>query len=258
MPRNIQRISAYLTPNLIHEIIDAIQTEPEKKGKVGKVKRHAHGVRDKLFLRTMWETGGRVSEVSHLIKRNINLRENSITIHNLKQEKRKPLTKVVNEKIVFDLDEKGHKKFNEQITPPTKTQILSEKSTLCTDLIEYCKQNNIVGDDDYVFYGNTNKKKPLNSIYIWKLLCGEKGISRQLGIVRAKRSKGTKERHGESGNRPAWPHTFRHSRAQLILKETGKVEIVKEHMGHANLETTKEYFVVDDEMKKKELGGMTE
>ncbi len=253
MPRKINYIEAYLSPEEIHQIYNAINEEND-----------IHAERDKLFLRAMWETGGRVQEIANLIAVNMDLKLNIITLKNLKQEKRKPL---VDEHSLLVLDSHGKKTFPKQKEPPTKDVQLSDKSTLIADLIDYCNRNEInPKSTSLIFCGNRDNTKPLNSLYIWRLVAGVKtkvpwsdkfegkdGMSVIVGVFRAKKDKNSGRRR-----KPAWPHLFRHSRAQYILAKTGRLELVKEHLGHANLETTKEYIEVTNDIKKKYIGGLPE
>lgn len=80
-----------------HAIIDAASTE-----------------RDRLLLRTLWETGARISEVIAL--RECDIGDGYLILPNLKQGK-----------------------------PTTKQVVLNPNSDLCLKLILYCRQNHISG-----------------------------------------------------------------------------------------------------------------
>jgi len=108
----------YLERNEVLSIIDA----------VSQVSRHIE--RDQLLLRTMWETGGRVSEVIQLGYHQIIEADLAVILRNLKRE------------------EVEYKK-------PYISQRLIEA------LLTFCEVHRITGED-YVF--------PANRLYVWRLV----------------------------------------------------------------------------------------
>ena len=227
-----KKVSEYLEVNEVLRIIEAVPKE-----------------RDKLILRTLWETGGRISEVLSLTKNNIITGDNCILLYNLKQSKRKKL-----------LDGTWPPKAPKRL----KRIFLSENSTLMKDLIAFCEKSN-VEPDDLVFSGgcrHPDRKGQVSPSYIWKLLSepydplkGKKGgIAWHLNIRRIKKDKGSEIDTGQEKNKPAWPHIFRHSAAMELLKRTGRLDVVKEQLGHSTILTTEEYAGLTDRDRKKIVG----
>jgi len=222
--RSSKKISEYLTPEEIHALINSVPRE-----------------RDKLLLRVLWETAARVSEATNLIPDNVDPQNNYIILVNLKQNKRKPIGK----------DEEGKPIFPPKKSPPLKRIYLSSESTLCKDLLQYCDENQIYGQD-FVFGGIRNPSKPLSPVYVWRLLSDPKyGMSTKLHIRRLKKNK-----RGVEENRAAWPHIFRHSQAMFLLEKTGRFEVVKEQLGHSSILTTEIYAGLTDQERKRIVGGI--
>ena len=227
-----KKVSEYLEVGDVLRIIEAVPKE-----------------RDKLIIRTLWETGGRISEVLSLVRSNIILEDNCILLYNLKQSKRKKLPDGT---------------FPPKAPKRLKRIFLSEDSTLMKDLIEFCEKGNI-GPDDLVFSGgcrHPDRKGQVSPSYIWKLLSepydpisGKKGgIAWHLKIRRIKRDKGSGINMGQERNKPVWPHIFRHSAAMELLKRTGRLDVVKEQLGHSTILTTEEYAGLTDRERKKIVG----
>ncbi|MFC1981061.1 tyrosine-type recombinase/integrase [Chloroflexota bacterium] len=127
----------YLEPDEIRAIINAI---PLVSG---------HIERDILLLETMWQTGGRVTEVLELVPKRIG--ENSLILRNLKQ---KPSS------------------------PPYKEVYIT--SVLANRLKVYCQKHSLK-DEEYVFQPNRKSKGHLNRWYAWWIIgkaAGEANIKR--------------------------------------------------------------------------------
>ncbi len=176
--------------------------------------------RDKLILKTMWETGGRVSEVLGLIPENIDELNNCIYLINLKQKKNKAELKRV---------------------------FLFSDSTLCKDLMAYCKENGIM-KGQWVFKGGVTKhgkEGQVSTVYIWYLLSstedGRKpGLATMSNINKAKGGR----------RKPAWPHLFRHGAAMNIYRRTGRLDVTQKELGHSTIGTTEIYAQLMDTDRK--------
>ena len=205
------KVSEYITPKEA-EII--IQSCPK--------------LRDKLILRTMWETGGRIAEVLSLIPDNIDLINNCIYLCNLKQK-------------------------TETGIAPLKRVFLFPESTLCQDLLQYIR-NNDIGKNDWVFQSNRSKSGKVSTTYIWYLLSASRGTT--YSSVKWKRREGLATTLGvrkiKGGiRRSAWPHLFRHGNAHFVLDRVGRLDIVKEQLGHSSIMTTEGYTQLSDEERKR-------
>lgn len=168
-----------------------------------------------LLLRTLWETGGRVSEVLMLRPEDIDLQTGCIILRNLKQRKRGGVSK-----------------------PPLKRVYLFPESDLATRLLAYCK-----GRQGWVFPGRRDISKPLSALYTWRLVTG---LAQEVGVRHIKVDPVT----GQYQNRPAWPHTFRHGAAMTFLRRTGRLDVVRDQLGHRSVQTTEGYAGLDDETRR--------
>lgn len=207
-------VSAYLSPEEAHDIIEACQN-----------------FRDKLILRVMWETGGRVSEVLALKPEHVLKKNNCIILRNLKQKTKKNRV-------------------------PLKKVLLFKESTLVEDLLGYISDNNIERGD-WVFQGGVYKvpgrKGQVSPTYIWYLLSStanttysstkwrrKDGLATSLGISKIK----------EDMVKSAWPHLFRHGAAMNIYHRTKRLDITQEQLGHSSIMTTQGYAKLTEEDKK--------
>ena len=182
--------------------------------------------RDKLILRTMWETGGRIAEVLSLVPDDVEQVNNCIYLKTLKQK-----------------TEKG--------THPLRRVYLFSESTLCHDLLAYARENEI-GSGDWLFQGGS-KTGQVSTTYIWYLLSAQKGSSyssvkwkRRNGIVTLL---GIRKMKGDS-RKPAWPHLFRHGAAMNIYRRTGRLDVAQKQLGHSTIMTTEGYAELMDEDRK--------
>jgi integrase/recombinase XerD len=116
----------YLEPNEIRAIINAVPSVSK------------HSERDMLVLETMWQTGGRVTEVLELTPKQVGV--DSLVIRNLKQ---KPTS------------------------PPYKEVYITKN--LVSSLKEYINEQHI-GEDDFVFLANRTKGKHLSRWYVWWII----------------------------------------------------------------------------------------
>ncbi len=196
----IPKFHEYLEVDEVLSIIDACKRE-----------------RDRLVLRTMWESAGRVSEVLALVPEWIG--ERSIIIPNLKRrDKNETLERIVSKE-------------------------------LCDALRLYVRKNEIK-DSTPVFRANLNPEKALSSNYVWRLVTR---ITIEQGIVRKKKGKGITKGTGRDEFRPAWPHLFRHASGMNILRQTGSTEVTQEQLGHASIITTQGYAKIERVQARKKL-----
>lgn len=185
--------------------------------------------RDKLILRTMWETAGRVSEVLSLVPENIDIGTNSIFLINLKQGR-----------------------------PDLKRVYLFPESTLCKDLIDYCHMHDIT-NGRWIFQGGVkmiskndkiqkrDRRGQVSPTYIWYLIANPMEIGRRPGIATTLNINKTKEGRRVS----AWPHLFRHGAAMNIYRRTGRLDVTQKELGHSNIATTEIYAqLMDNDVKE--------
>jgi len=207
-------VSEYLSPEEANSIIEACQNP-----------------RDKLILRVMWETGGRVSEVLALKPEHIIEKDNCIILKNLKQKTKKGGT-------------------------PLKRVLLFSESTLVKDLLEFISDNSIQRGS-WVFQGGvyrvSGREGQVSPTYIWYLLSSVVGTS--YSSTKWKRKNGLATSLGiskikEDIVKPAWPHLFRHGAAMNIYHRTQRLDITQEQLGHSSIMTTQGYAKLTQEDKK--------
>ena len=135
----------------------------------------------------------------------------------------------------------------EKAEVPLKRIYLFPDSTLCKDLLDFCRRNKI-GNQEWVFKGK-GRTGQVSATYIWYLLScpmtpgrgkRREGISVSLGIRKIKRGK----------LKPAWPHLFRHGAAMNILKRTKSLSVTQRLLGHSTITTTEGYAGLSDEQIK--------
>ena len=192
-----------------------------------------HPERDQLFLRTMWETGGRVSEVNHLIKGRILDSDLVIVLQNLKQD---PIPKGLTEKVKEELRAKKSIDYKKPYV----------SKSLIDDLLTYCREHSIGnGDKDWVFQGNKNPSVPLGRHYIWWIV---KKAAKEAGVEKFSKSRGRKVY--------SWPHLFRHACAMFLLDRTGSTEKAQRQLGHKFLVTTQAYAILRLKKSDKEISDL--
>jgi integrase len=181
-------------------------------------------MRDRLIIRVMWETGGRVSEVLALIPSYIDPVNNCIYLTNLKQHTASGIA-------------------------PLKRIYLFPESTLLRDLQEYIKENKIE-NDKWVFRGEVRKdeerKGQVSPAYVWYLLANTKhgrreGIASKLGIRKIK----------DGMLKPAWCHLLRHGFAVNTYHRTQRLDVTQHQLGHSTIVTTEGYAELSDDDRKK-------
>ena len=117
---------AYLEPEEIRAIIDAVSNVSK------------HKERDSLLLETMWQTGGRVTEVLELVPKRIG--DNNVILRNLKQE---------------------------PSSPPYKETFVTPM--LASRLKRFCEKHHL-NEDEYVFQPNRSRKGHLSRWYVWWII----------------------------------------------------------------------------------------
>ena len=203
------RVTEFLRPSEAAALVNVVNSE-----------------NDRLLLRTLWETGGRPGEVVRLTPEHIDLNNHCILLYNFKQHKRKTPT-------------------SPKLPAPLKRIYLFPESTLCSDLLEYCKVSHI-NPGEWVFPSRTNGSKPFNPVTLWRLVTK---ISAKLGIRYVKKD----TRTGEYQNKPAWPNLFRHGNAQHILHRVGRLDIVQAQLGHSSISSTQVYASLSDLDRKRAI-----
>ena len=211
-------VTEYITPEEAAEIIKSCVKE-----------------RDHWILQTMWETGGRVSEVLGLISDHIDRLNNCLYLTTLKQKTRTGIN-------------------------PLRRVFLFPESTLCQDLLDYCTREGI-GKYDWIFQGQVRKpgkEGQVSPTYMWYLLSsaphlGDKwkrreGLATAIGIRKMKGDK----------LKPAWPHLFRHGAAMYIYHRTGRLDVTQKELGHSTIATTEGYAQLLDDARKKIIDGSKE
>jgi len=222
----------------------------------------------KLVLRTMWETGARISEVLSLIPHNINKKNNCIFLPNLKQ---KPIRKKKSETDKeYEQRKATHEEWKKQRKqlikekkapildkhgPPLKRIFLFPESTLCQDLLEFAKEENI-GDYNWIFKGNSDTGQ-ISTTYIWYLLSSARGTSYSSDKWKRKQGLATVLGFNKIKGgllKPAWPHLFRHGNAMNVYHRTGRLDVTQRQLGHSSIQTTEGYAEMTDEDRKKIIG----
>jgi integrase/recombinase XerD len=213
-------ISGYLEPEEVHAIVNAI---PE----VSK-----HPERDELLFNTLWQTGGRITEVITMTPEQVGM--SSVRIRNLKQRK------VLKEdgKVKYDKDGKPIK-----ISDKNADKEVEVSRQLCAELKAFCDAHHIP-KGDYIFKSNTNEMKHLSRWYCWWLL---NKASEKARVYRF----GKRNPRSHGGIKGAWPHLLRHSNAMLLLEKTKDISLVQQQLGHSSVRTTQTYaYTKKPEIKK--------
>jgi integrase/recombinase XerD len=192
--------SGYLEVPEIRAVIDAIS-------KVSK-----YPERDTLLAETLWQAGGRVSEVIILVPEHIG--STSIILTNLKQRKKV----------------KGQKG---RVADPKAIKEVEVSAELCKNLKEYCEKNNIT-KGMWIFPGNKGHGKHVDRFYVYRMItkASEKAFIFKYG----KKNPATGGRY-----KGVWPHVFRHSVAMYLYESTQDMSLVQQQLGHANINTTTIY-----------------
>ncbi len=185
-----------LTPEEVKAVIAAAQTE-----------------RDRLLLRALWATGGRVSEV--LALRGQDVRRDALVLPNLKNPSR-----------------------------PVKTVFLSAgDQDLPGELLLFQKAEGLA-DDDPLFAsrkrGAGGKRRALGRIQAWRLVkvASERAHIRVLALRDSKDG-------GPGAPAPVHPHLFRHARVRQIVRQTKSLPLAQKQAGWSRLQMA--YLTLGDD-----------
>jgi len=214
-----------------HDFSDYLEPEEARAiiNHVGKVSKHPE--RDTLLIEMLWQTGARVTEAIQLTQGGI--LSTSLILRNLKQ--RKPLRD-------FRESHKGKVVHNVSGKPIMMADVKAIKAVevskaLCDNLRAFCLANNI-RRGEYVFQGNRNPLPHvcLGRYYVWWIV-GKASEALKINKVGKRDPRIKIEREGK----PAYPHLFRHATGMYLLEQTADLDLVRQHLGHANISTTQVY-----------------
>ena len=180
--------------------------------------------RDRLLLRVLWATGGRVSEA--LALRAADIRKDALVLPNRKNPSR-----------------------------PVKTVFLAAGDMdLPGELLLWQKQQHLE-DDDPLFCsrkkGTDGGKKAISRVQAWKIV---KEASARAGIqVLALRP----SQHGDSGApAPVHPHLFRHARVRQLVRQTKSLPLAQKQAGWSRLLMA--YLTIGDDEARELMRGVSE
>jgi integrase len=173
----------------------------------------AQGERDRLLLRVLWATGGRISEVLPL--RGLDVRRDALVLPNLKNPAR-----------------------------PVKAVFLSAgDQDLPGELLLFQREQGLP-DDAPLFgsrtRGTDGRRRALSRIQAWRIV---KAASERAGVrVLALRP----SKAGRMGApAPVHPHLFRHARVRQIVRQTRSLPLAQKQAGWSRLQMA--YLTLGDE-----------
>ena len=180
--------------------------------------------RDRLLLRVLWATGGRISEA--LALRSCDIQRDALVLPNRKNP-----------------------------SQPTKRLFLPTGSLdLPGELLLWQKQQHLE-DDEPLFYsrkkGTDGRKRAISRIQAWKIV---KEASARAGIqVLALRP----SQHGDAGApAPVHPHLFRHARVRQLVRQTKSLPLAQKQAGWSRLQMA--YLTIGDDEGRELMRGVTE
>jgi integrase len=180
--------------------------------------------RDRLLLRVLWATGGRISEA--LALRACDIQRDALVLPNRKNPGQ-----------------------------PTKRLFLPTGSLdLPGELLLWQKQQHLE-DDDPLFCsrkkGPDGKKRAISRVQAWKIV---KAASARAGIqVLALRP----SQHGDAGApAPVHPHLFRHARVRQLVRQTKSLPLAQKQAGWSRLQMA--YLTIGDEEARDLMRGVPE
>jgi integrase/recombinase XerD len=175
---------AYVTPEQAHAIRDAVSR-----------------TRDRLLVQTLWESGGRVSEVCRLRRSDVDPAEGALVLENLKQRRRELRRK----RVYISRD-------------------------LVPGLLASCADARIAPTGPVFATSYRGASKPMSRQMAWKLVTG---LARKAGARVVDTATGEE--------RPATGLDFRHGAAVHQLRARVPLSEVSQQLGHARLDTTAVY-----------------
>jgi len=180
--------------------------------------------RDRLLLRVLWATGGRVSEA--LALRAADIRKDALVLPNRKNPSR-----------------------------PVKTVFLAGGDMdLPGELLLWQKQQHL-GDGEPLFSsrkrGVDGERRAISRVQAWKIV---KEASARAGIqVLALRPSS----HGDAGApAPVHPHLFRHARVRQLVRQTKSLPLAQKQAGWSRLQMA--YLTIGDEEARELMRGVSE
>lgn len=177
----------------------------------------------KLYIKLLWASAGRSTEVAELKAENVSaITEQYLVMKNKKQHE-----------TFFDKNTGTNKPIHH---PRSKIKQVFITDDAITSLADYIEENNI-GPGQYIF-SNGDRTYPWTKVNCWYV------------VTRAAKIAGVMKVNREGKIKPAWPHTFRHGQATFMLHEIKDIIMVKEHLGHANVNTTQIYTALSIEEKQ--------
>jgi integrase len=167
--------------------------------------------RDRLFLRTLWATGGRVSEV--LALRPMDVQRSALVLPNRKNPSR-----------------------------PVKTVHLPAGQADLPGALLLWARDQLLADDEPLFFSRkraAGQRRPLGRGQAWRIV---KQASARAGVqVLALRD----SQHGAAGEpAPVHPHLFRHARVRAIVRSTRSLPLAQRQAGWSRLQTA--YLTLGD------------
>jgi integrase len=196
-----------LTPEQVRAIIAAAQSE-----------------RDRLLLRALWATGGRISEV--LALRPMDVHRDSLVLPNLKNPSR----------------------------PVKQVFLPASEATLPGDLLLFQREQGSA-DDDSLFcsriHGKEGRRRAITRTQAWRIV---RAASERAGVrILALRASS----YGQVGEpAPVHPHLFRHARVRQIVRQTRNLPLAQKQAGWARLQLA--YLTIGDDEARELMRSVTD
>jgi integrase len=180
--------------------------------------------RDRLLLRVLWATGGRISEV--LALRPMDVLRDSLVLPNRKNPN------LTSKRVFLPGSELG----------------------LTGELLLWAKENG-VEDDEPLFFSrkraSDGSRRPLQRGQAW-LIVKEASECATVSVLALRASK-----HGLAGEpAPIHPHLFRHARVRQIVRQTRSLPLAQRQAGWARLQPA--YLSIDDEEARRLMREVTD
>lgn len=137
------------------------------------------------------------------------------------------------------------------IQPPMQLRLPNRKQRRLTEKTVYVAEGLVAA---LAMYALTKRLRPEERIFPITTRRAE-----QIVQASAQKARVFKlwNRHGASPQvRPAWAHLFRHGAGVHLMRETGRLDMVQDQLGHADLNTTKQYLRVTNAEKQALIKGV--
>ncbi len=180
--------------------------------------------RDRLLLRVLWATGGRISEA--LALRACDIQRDALILPNRKNPAR-----------------------------PVKTVFLVGGDMDLPGELLLWQKNQHLADDEPLFCsrkkGTDGSKQAISRVQAWKIV---KEASLRAGVqVLALRP----SQHGDAGApAPVHPHLFRHARVRQLVRQTKSLPLAQKQAGWTRLQMA--YLTIGDDEARELMRGVTE